>query len=176
MTQSARMPVVLLWHMHQPQYRDALNGEYVLPWTYLHAIKDYIDMAAHLEAQPTARAVVNFTPVLIEQLEELAQKIAAHVKTGARIPDAVLRLLGPDPVPSAPAERLELLKACLRAQRKHLISATARSSSSRPSRKRSRPSIAFRTPPTSSFTTSPCGTTSRGWARPCVVATRASPR
>jgi alpha-amylase/alpha-mannosidase (GH57 family) len=121
MTQPARMPVVLLWHMHQPQYRDALTGEYVLPWTYLHAIKDYIDMAAHLEAQPTARAVVNFTPVLIEQLEELAQKIASHVKTGSRIPDAVLRLLGPDPVPGSPAERLDLLKACLRAQRKHLI-------------------------------------------------------
>ena len=76
--------------MHQPQYRDALTGEYVLPWTYLHAIKDYIDMAAHLEAQPNARAVVNFTPVLIEQLEELAQKITAHLKTGAPLPDAVL--------------------------------------------------------------------------------------
>lgn len=115
------MPVVLLWHMHQPQYRDALTGEYVLPWTYLHAIKDYVDMAAHLEAQPNARAVVNFTPVLIEQLQELAEKITEHVKTGSHIPDAVLRLLGPDPVPSAPAERLDLLKACLRAQRKHLI-------------------------------------------------------
>jgi len=117
----ARLPVVLLWHMHQPQYRDALNGEYVLPWTYLHAIKDYVDMAAHLEAQPNARAVVNFTPVLIEQLNELADKIQAHVKKGDRLPDAVLRLLSADPVPSAPAERLELLKACLRAQRKHLI-------------------------------------------------------
>ena len=38
--------------MHQPQYRDALTGQYVLPWTYLHAIKDYTDMAAHLEAHP----------------------------------------------------------------------------------------------------------------------------
>ncbi len=121
MSQPARMPVVLLWHMHQPQYRDALTGEYVLPWTYLHAIKDYVDMAAHLEAQPNARAVVNFTPVLIEQLQELAEKINGHVKHGAHLPDAVLRLLGPDPVPSAPAERLDVLKACLRAQRKNLI-------------------------------------------------------
>ena len=46
---SQRLPVVLMWHMHQPQYRDALTGEYVLPWTYLHALKDYSDMAAHLE-------------------------------------------------------------------------------------------------------------------------------
>ena len=69
MGSSARLPVILLWHMHQPQYRDALTGQYVLPWTYLHAIKDYTDMAAHLEGNPAARAVVNFTPVLIEQLE-----------------------------------------------------------------------------------------------------------
>ncbi|HEX23001.1 MAG TPA: hypothetical protein ENH21_06165, partial [Chromatiales bacterium] len=36
--------VVLFWHMHQPQYCDRPNGEYQLPWTYLHAIKDYTDM------------------------------------------------------------------------------------------------------------------------------------
>ena len=30
----------------------ALSGEFRLPWVYLHAIKDYADMAAHLEAQP----------------------------------------------------------------------------------------------------------------------------
>jgi alpha-amylase/alpha-mannosidase (GH57 family) len=107
--------------MHQPQYRDALTGQYVLPWTYLHAIKDYIDMAAHLEAQPTARAVVNFTPVLIEQLEELSQKISAHLKANEALPDAVLGLLSSVPVPTNPPERLELMKACLRAQRKNLI-------------------------------------------------------
>src|SRR3954471_10653035 len=107
MPQPARMPVVLLWHMHQPQYRDALSGEYVLPWTYLHAIKDYIDMAAHLEAQPNARAVVNFTPVLIEQLDDLSQKIGAHLQSAVPLPDAVLTLLSEAPVPQAPAERLE---------------------------------------------------------------------
>jgi hypothetical protein len=119
-TQS-RLPVVLLWHMHQPQYRDALTGEYVLPWTYLHAIKDYVDMAAHLEALPAARAVVNFTPVLLEQLIELAQRIDEHLGTGAPLPDPVLALLGPDEVPEAPAERLDLLRACLRAHRKNMI-------------------------------------------------------
>jgi alpha-amylase/alpha-mannosidase (GH57 family) len=117
----ARLPVVLLWHMHQPQYRDALTGQYVLPWTYLHAIKDYIDMAAHLEAQPAARAVVNFTPVLIEQLEELSQKIAAHLASDSPLPDPVLGLLSHTPPPQVATERLELMKACLRAQRKNLI-------------------------------------------------------
>jgi alpha-amylase/alpha-mannosidase (GH57 family) len=117
----ARLPVVLLWHMHQPQYRDALTGQYVLPWTYLHAIKDYTDMAAHLEANPAARAVVNFTPVLIEQLEELAARITGHLRHGNPLPDPVLALLGPGPVSQDPGERLALLQACLRAQRKQMI-------------------------------------------------------
>src|SRR5947209_8067792 len=111
MTSAARLPVVLLWHMHQPQYRDALTGQYVLPWTYLHALKDYTDMAAHLEAIPAARAVVNFTPVLIEQLEEIAQRVNDHLSTGSPLPDAVLALLGPEPVPRDPTERLELMRA-----------------------------------------------------------------
>jgi alpha-amylase/alpha-mannosidase (GH57 family) len=118
---SQRLPVVLLWHMHQPQYRDGPSGRYLLPWTYLHAIKDYTDMAAHLEAQPGARAVVNFTPVLLEQLDELAVRVSQHLASGAALPDPVLSLLGPDPLPQAGAERLELLRACLRAQRKHMI-------------------------------------------------------
>jgi alpha-amylase/alpha-mannosidase (GH57 family) len=121
MDSPARLPVVLLWHMHQPQYRDALTGQYVLPWTYLHAIKDYTDMAAHLEENPAARAVINFTPVLLEQLDELSHRLQQHLVQGSPLPDGVLRLLGPDPVPTAPDARLALLKACLRAHRKNLI-------------------------------------------------------
>ncbi|MGB6604977.1 MAG: glycoside hydrolase family 57 protein [Steroidobacteraceae bacterium] len=121
MADRARLPVILLWHMHQPQYRDAFSGQYTLPWTYLHAIKDYTDMAAHLEMNPAARAVVNFTPLLIEQLEEIAARIAAHLASGAPLPDPVLTLLGPRPLPVDPEQRLALLRACLRAQRKQMI-------------------------------------------------------
>lgn len=116
-----RLPVVLLWHMHQPTYRDALSGQYILPWTYLHAIKDYADMAAHLEAHPQARAVVNFTPVLIEQLEELAQRVRAHLQQAEPVPDPVLALLSEAPLPQDASQRLALLRACLRADRQNLI-------------------------------------------------------
>ncbi|HLJ38223.1 MAG TPA: glycoside hydrolase family 57 protein [Steroidobacteraceae bacterium] len=121
MPAATRLPVVLLWHMHQPQYRDAFNARYALPWTYLHAIKDYTDMAAHLEDNVEARAVVNFSPVLLEQLEDIATRTAAHLEKGAPLPDPVLSLLGPDALPKEPAPRLALLKACLRAQRKQMI-------------------------------------------------------
>ena len=36
--------LVVLWHMHQPQYRDPESSRYVLPWTRLHALKDYWGM------------------------------------------------------------------------------------------------------------------------------------
>lgn len=58
--------------MHQPYYKDPLKGEYILPWTYLHAVKDYYDMAAIVDEVPDARAVFNFVPSLLEQLEDYA--------------------------------------------------------------------------------------------------------
>lgn len=116
-----RLPVVLLWHMHQPQYRDALSGEYTLPWTLLHALKDYSDMAAHLERNAQARAVVNFTPVLIEQLQEYAQRVAQYLRDGRAVPDPVLALLTSAPRPTEHAPRAALIAACLRAQRQRLI-------------------------------------------------------
>ena len=33
--------VVVLWHQHQPFYKDLVSGEYRLPWVRLHALKDY---------------------------------------------------------------------------------------------------------------------------------------
>lgn len=116
-----RLPVVLLWHLHQPHYRDAITGEYLAPWTTLHALKDYSDMAAHLEAEPNARAVVNFTPVLLEQLAELASQIARHLGAGADLPDPVLAPLSDVPLPESPDRRLELLNALTRAQRQRMI-------------------------------------------------------
>ncbi len=73
--------------MHQPSYRTA-DGEYQQPWVYLHAMKDYADMAWHLEQAPGARAVINFTPVLLEQLRDYERQFA----TGA-FRDPLLRAL-----------------------------------------------------------------------------------
>ena len=82
MSPAEPLRVVLCWHMHQPQYRDLITDEHVLPWTYLHAIKDYVDMAVHLEAQPGAAAVVNFSPILIEQIRTYSAQISAWLRTG----------------------------------------------------------------------------------------------
>ncbi len=68
--------VTFLWHMHQPDYRDA-KGLARLPWTRLHATKDYLHMAELLTAYPQIRCAVNFTPVLLEQLMALGNGTAS---------------------------------------------------------------------------------------------------
>jgi alpha-amylase/alpha-mannosidase (GH57 family) len=62
----------MLWHMHQPQYRDPSTGRYLLPWTRLHALKDYWGMVKVLEEFPGVHATFNFVPLLAEQIEEYA--------------------------------------------------------------------------------------------------------
>ncbi len=69
---SAPLDVIFLWHMHQPYYKDPVRNEYALPWTYLHAIKDYYDMPAIVEDTPGAKAVFNIVPSLLEQLLDYA--------------------------------------------------------------------------------------------------------
>jgi alpha-amylase/alpha-mannosidase (GH57 family) len=116
-----RLKVVLCWHMHQPQYRERPDGEYRLPWTYLHAIKDYTDMVAHLEAQPRARAVVNFAPILLEQLDDYARQVRAFLDEGHPIHDNLLATLAHPVLPTRNGERLTLVSHCLRANETRLI-------------------------------------------------------
>jgi alpha-amylase/alpha-mannosidase (GH57 family) len=69
-SRGAPVELVLLWHFHQPDYRSPRDLHSELPWVRLHASKDYLAMARHLERHPGVRAVCNFTPILVDQLEE----------------------------------------------------------------------------------------------------------
>ena len=69
-----RVHLVVLWHMHQPQYRDPESGRYVLPWTRLHALKDYWGMVDVLRGFPNFHATFNVVPSLGMQLEEYASR------------------------------------------------------------------------------------------------------
>lgn len=121
MSSNSRLKVVLCWHMHQPNYFDPSAGEYHLPWTYLHAIKDYVDMAAHLEAVPGARAVVNFAPILLEQLDDYARQVEQFIKEGRGIKDPLLAALVNPALPKDRESRVLLAKACLRANETTII-------------------------------------------------------
>lgn len=108
----------LYWHMHQPDYRDLATNEYVLPWTYLHAIKDYSDMAFHLEANPKARVTFNFVPILLEQLEDYALQFKKK-----KVRDPLLALLVEQDLSSISQEQCRLIaESCFKSHHEKMLS------------------------------------------------------
>jgi len=65
----AFVSLALMWHQHQPYYPDDVAGENPMPWVRLHATKDYLGMALHLEEVPEFRCTINLVPSLLAQLE-----------------------------------------------------------------------------------------------------------
>jgi alpha-amylase/alpha-mannosidase (GH57 family) len=68
----AQIYLCFLWHMHQPFYKDLISGEYKLPWTRMHALKDYWGMAAVLEEFPSVHQTFNLVPSMMVQVAEYA--------------------------------------------------------------------------------------------------------
>ncbi len=62
-----------LWHMHQPFYKDLITGEYKLPWTRMHALKDYYGMVRLLEEFPQVHQTFNLVPSMMAQITEYAE-------------------------------------------------------------------------------------------------------
>ncbi|MCX6051926.1 MAG: glycoside hydrolase family 57 protein [Campylobacterales bacterium] len=96
------MKLSFLWHMHQPDYRDA-DGVMKMPWVFLHAIKDYYDMPWTLSLFPTLRATFNLTPSLIEQLRLYSEPLKY---------DYFLQLWSKHPSELSFAEREWVIKIC----------------------------------------------------------------
>jgi alpha-amylase/alpha-mannosidase (GH57 family) len=63
--------------MHQPFYKDLVTGEYRLPWTRFHALKDYYGMVKILDDFPAVHQTFNLVPSMIVQIEEYAAGKAA---------------------------------------------------------------------------------------------------
>lgn len=62
--------VILLWHQHQPFYKDLVTGEYRLPWVRLHALKDYYGMVKLLDEFPNVHQNFNLVPSLVAQIQD----------------------------------------------------------------------------------------------------------
>ena len=95
MNTDAPVDLIFLWHHHQPDYRSPRDGVALLPWTRLHATKDYLDMARRLERHPGIKAAFNFVPSLVDQIEAAAG--------GA--PDTLFDALARDPAELPPEIR-----------------------------------------------------------------------
>jgi alpha-amylase/alpha-mannosidase (GH57 family) len=64
--------VAILWHQHQPFYKDLVTGEYRLPWVRLHALKDYYGMVKLLDEFPDVHQTFNLVPSLVTQIQDYA--------------------------------------------------------------------------------------------------------
>src|SRR2546423_5153216 len=66
-----------VWHMHQPFYKDLVSCEYKLPWTRMHALKDYYGMVQILEGFPDIHQTFNLVPSMMLQIDDYAKGTAA---------------------------------------------------------------------------------------------------
>lgn len=61
-----KLSIAIYWHMHQPIYN--IEGTNLMPWTRLHAVKDYLDMALVLEKFPTLKLNFDVVPALMDTI------------------------------------------------------------------------------------------------------------
>lgn len=69
--------LAIIWHQHQPLYRDLLapvQGSARMPWVRLHAIRDYFSMAEIVSRHPGVRVTINFSPSLLQQIEDFVER------------------------------------------------------------------------------------------------------
>jgi len=104
--------LLILWHMHQPFYKDLMTGEYRLPWVRMHALKDYYGMAHLMEEFPDVHVTFNVVPSLVAQIEDYVAGSAS---------DPVLSLVGKPAEELSIDERRFALKYLFQANPVHLI-------------------------------------------------------
>jgi len=108
----AVLRVVILWHQHQPYYKDLVTGEYRLPWVRLHALKDYYGMVKLLDEFPDVHQTFNLVPSLITQIQDYANGSAQ---------DAFFRVASRPANDLTPEERHFALQYLFQANPDHLI-------------------------------------------------------
>ena len=121
MQDSNKIKVALMWNMHQPEYRDLDTGIYQLPWAYLHTIKDYVDMAMHLKKHPDAKVIVNFTPVLLEQIDDYTRQLDAYFKHDATLRDPLLAALASSNIKDDAVSRANIINWCSKVHRENIV-------------------------------------------------------
>ncbi len=67
MSQTKKLSIAFYYHMHQPVYQLNSNGDYLMPWVRLHALKDYLDMALWVKKYDI-KLNFNYVPVLLDAL------------------------------------------------------------------------------------------------------------
>ncbi len=68
MSQNKKLSIAFYWHMHQPVYQLTPDGDFLMPWVRLHAVKDYLEMVTLLDKFKNIKLNFNLVPVLLDSL------------------------------------------------------------------------------------------------------------
>ncbi len=74
MSQNKKLSIAFYWHMHQPVYQLSPDGDYLMAWARLHAVKDYLDMITILDNFKDIKLNVNLVPVLLDAFIDYGEK------------------------------------------------------------------------------------------------------
>lgn len=87
MSVGKKLSIAFYWHMHQPTYQLSANGDYLMPWARLHAVKDYLDMALFVEKFKNLKLNFNIVPLLLDTLEDYAHNEAHDIHSRLSVTD-----------------------------------------------------------------------------------------
>lgn len=72
--------LAIVFHQHQPYYKNKLTGMYEMPWVRVHAMAEYVDSPGILAGTNT-KVTYNLVPSLIEQLVDYNRNETLDVHT-----------------------------------------------------------------------------------------------
>ena len=85
--QTKKLSIAFYWHMHQPVYQLTPTGDYLMPWTRLHAIKDYLDMLLITDKFKNIKLNFNLVPVLLDELIDYGENEMHDIHSRLTITD-----------------------------------------------------------------------------------------
>ncbi len=62
--------VIIMWHNHQPFYKNPVSNEYIFSWVRLHGIKNYYRMPYIVSKCPSIKVSFDLSGSLITQLKD----------------------------------------------------------------------------------------------------------
>ncbi|MBE7706286.1 MAG: hypothetical protein E7Z91_03465 [Cyanobacteria bacterium SIG30] len=65
-----KLNIAFIWHFHQPVYQENFDSDFLMPWTRLHATKDYLDMLYRVDDFENLKLNFNISPVLLDSIEK----------------------------------------------------------------------------------------------------------
>ena len=73
--------VAIVFHQHQPYYKNKLTGMFELPWVRVHAMTEYVDSPGILAQYPETQVTYNLVPSFLEQLVDYHQNETPDIHT-----------------------------------------------------------------------------------------------